>query len=355
MHCILHIGTRKTGSSSIQGYLKKNAKALEHQGILVPSNASENGFQFSVSADPLMSLWFYLARENIKTEDDLKKMQTRTRHYLDQDIARVNPKTVILSSEDFSFFTDERQTRFAKEYFNQFSSFSVVVYLRRQDRYVVSDISTGLLNGGQKSFTLRDDPAALEHLNYKKLIDAWANVFGKEAMKIRIFEPAHMTGGDLLTDFCSMTGIDTHGLEDPDFANPSVTAVAQSFLRIANQKIPSIDDQGNFNHSRGPLNMVLIKHFNGRPPLPARGDAEKFYAYFRQSNEALRQEYLPNHPQPIFTEDFSTYPDISEEQQLGFEDGANLAVTLWEDSQLEIGRLKRKIAQLEGPKKSKII
>ena len=317
----------------------------------MPRNVAENGFQFSVASDPLMTLWFYLARESIKTEAELKVLQDRTRRDLNADIDRVKPRTVILSSEDFSFFTDERQTRFAKEYFNQFSSYSVVVYLRRQDRYVVSDISTGLLNGGQKSFTLRDDPAALKHLNYKELIDAWATVFGREAMKIRVFEPEHLKGGDLLTDFCGLTGIDMHGLTTPELANPSVTAVAQSFLRIANQEIPSILENGDFNHSRGPLNMVLIKYFSGKPPLPSRHEAENFYNYFRASNEALRQEYLAGHAGPIFKEDFSTYPEVGEEQQLEFKDGAELAVTLWRDSQQEIATLKRKLEALENRKR----
>ncbi|MHA3913622.1 hypothetical protein [Halovulum sp. GXIMD14793] len=177
------------------------------------------------------------------------------------------------------------------------------------------------------------------------LIDAWANVFGREAMNIRIFEPEYLIEGDLLADFCALAGIDRAGLTSPDIENPSVTAVAQSFLRVANQKLPSILPGGDFNHARGPLNMALIKHFSGRPPLPARREAEHFYDYFRASNERLRARYLPGTEAPLFAEDFSTYPETSEEQQLSFEDGANLAVTLWSEAQGEIARLKEELAK----------
>lgn len=345
MRCILHIGTRKTGSSSIQSYLKQNAQPLSEQGYLMPACLAENGFQIAVASDPLRKLWYYCAREDIKTDEDFVRFRDLTYGNLRAEIAEHQPHTVILSSEDLSLYIDQQQTDYLRDRLSMFSQIDVLCYIRRQDRYIVSDFSTGLLNGGV-GFPLDGDPAQATYLNYKHMIDLWAGAFGREAITLRIFEPAHLKNQDLITDFCDFAGLDSSAFEPGEVRNASVTAAAQAFLRVANEALPGILPDGSFNWKRGPLNAALLAHYSGAPPMPPRAVAKRFYDFFRDSNEALRKAYLPDHPAPLFAEDFQRYPEAGEEAELTFHDGAELAVRIWSEAQEQNRKLRQKIRSL---------
>lgn len=347
MRCILHIGTRKTGSTSIQYYMKDNAEALLKQGVLYPQKIAPNGFQLAVATDPRMVLWYYLGRENIKTKAEVEAFAAEVKNKLRKEIAESRPETVIFSSEDLSFFINDDQTASIKAFLDDlgFSEYDIICYIRRQDRYVVSDITTALVNGGQP-FTLQGNPEIVPHLNYKRLIDAWATAFGRNAVNIHVFEPSKMVHGDLLADFCAFAGVDDTGFVPASADNSSITAAAQAFLRVVNEKYPAFLPSGEFNEKRGQIGRILSENFGGKPPLPARAEAEAFYEHFRASNEELRRVYFPEQEHPVFNEDFSTYPEIGEEVSLTFRDGAELGAALWGEMQSEISGIRNENREL---------
>nr|WP_321446404.1 hypothetical protein [uncultured Cohaesibacter sp.] len=61
-------------------------------------------------------------------------------------------------------------------------------------------------------------------------------------------------------------------------------------------------------------------------------EAKAFLAQFKDVNDKLRQECLPDMEEPIFDDDFSDYPDTLESSQPKYEEAVALAVKLWKQA-----------------------
>jgi len=64
----------------------------------------------------------------------------------------------------------------------------VVLYLRRQDELAVSRYNTRIKNGQTRREIFYPKDASSPYYDYRRLLDHWSAVFGKEALRPRIFE-----------------------------------------------------------------------------------------------------------------------------------------------------------------------
>lgn len=159
MHCILHIGTDKTGTKSLQKSFALQRQILLKQDILYPVTGT--GAERGKFANRHIGLRF--AFEQLKPQDNPKQkllgldshegIAFYQKHFperFDDELARYGGvKSVILSDEDLFVSSRAATMEKLREFLlARFTSIEVVVYLRDTHEYLPSAYSQHVKQGG---------------------------------------------------------------------------------------------------------------------------------------------------------------------------------------------------------------
>lgn len=233
----LHIGTEKTGSTSIQRFLTKNASLLlSKHGILWPQDPKvfRNNGHFPIAGsflDPKDC--DFLPQKAITTPlDAIAALKT--------ECDNRDPRISIISAEHFSSrFNDSNISELARLLAD--FDVTVLVYVRRQDKMALSYFSTGVRYGRREWFSQTEVNPSNSIYNIRALLDAWSRYFGKDKIEVRIFEKSKLIGGDVLVDLLSLLGVENN----PDFQtvdfyeNKALTLEQIGFLIDINKHLPT--------------------------------------------------------------------------------------------------------------------
>ncbi len=308
---IFHIGTEKTGTTSIQEMLARNQAALARQGFHVATCLGGPNHKY---------LAIYAGSE-AATRDlcagvpgGRAAVQATLPARLRAEVEALPPHiyTVIFSGEHcHGRLASAAEIRRLQDLTTPlFAAVTILVYLRRQDEVAVSLYSTRLRGErfDRAAILPETDPLPERvrlYFDYHALVSAWAGVFGHEAMRVRLFEPASLLGGDAVRDFAAACGFDAAALAPTPLRNRSLNAVAQELLRriaARRRQMPAAAPP------RPSLLPFLGADSLGPPRLPGRAAAARFLARFAESNERLRAAFFPDRPS-LFSEDLGRYPE----------------------------------------------
>jgi len=252
---ILHIGTGKTGSTSIQDSLGHARDALLEKNIYYPSNKPFNHIFTFVPIfleDPEKS--FVFRRNLLQSEDKRIKVNNFRKGWL-KEIKACNKDNFIISAEDFTlpFFKVDSVTRlkkFAEEYFKEVT---IIAYVRHYDQWIPSQMQQAVKNGAVKDireiadFFLNCPPL----ISYRKNLRKWIKVFGRENIVIRPFDPHVFYNGSLLADFFQACGLPADDISIPEIrSNEAIGKYAVAFLQKYNRTYP-VFIEGSANPERG--------------------------------------------------------------------------------------------------------
>lgn len=203
--CILHIGTEKTATTSVQQTLFANIDRLAEHKIVYPRLGPQV---------PHSGLVVYVAQNKSRVEDlfvdagfpiggSVRAFEGRMQRMLDAATRAAPDALFILSTEHaHSRLLDPAEVRRLRKFLRRyFDDIEIVVYLRRWDRVARSHYSTGLKNGETRAFDFaayRDGP----YLDYAGLLDRWSAAFGADKLSVAIYEDAIRDGGSVVADFC---------------------------------------------------------------------------------------------------------------------------------------------------------
>src|SRR5262249_44528591 len=117
-----------------------------------------------------------------------------------------------------------------------FENIYVVVYIRRQDDYLLSSYSTYVKNGATEAAALPEDDKEMARYDHWQLLSRWARVFGRDRIICRKYERSSLVAGSIEDDFLNAIGIPLNlGLEKQAGLNESLDASALEFLRLLNK------------------------------------------------------------------------------------------------------------------------
>ena len=339
--CILHIGTEKTGTSSIQGFLAGNRRQLIRQGILYPEAAGlGGGSQWEFVACVQDAPWGTDIGRRLAIADagDQQRFRDELATQLEAEISGAPAaRTLLISSEHMhSRLPGIRQIAKLKSFLDMFAeTFEIVLYLRRQDRVSVSTYLHRIRMGQEHPaiFPRGHNGERLYYYDYERLFESWAAVFGEANIKLRLFSADEWHGRDLITDFCEACGIDAAPLARTRPLNESVTLAAAQFIGELSRQLPRSENASDIATHDGMV-ALISELFRDNPKPAGRQDAEAFYALFEESNERLRRRALPDRQAPLFDADFSAYPEQVE--PLGapdYSEAVAIAVAIWRHTQ----------------------
>ena len=300
---VLHIGTEKTGSTSIQNFLKRNIDQLKRNGVYVPQTpmvaqgnhrwipllANNNGFSDA-----------FIVSQNFNGEEDRKqKISKKRKQFIDEcQSAKSACNTIILSSEHIhSRLTTsqeiERLRNLVKEVAHEIV---VVIYIRDPLRTAVSLLSTAIKFGGTSRTLPSPSSRYFNYIcNHGQTISLWEECFPGAKIAVRRFGRSYLAKGDIVIDFCSQF-IDDFCEEDYEFPKPSnetLSLTGMALLRKLNEQFPYIVN-GEINLMRGTIKDFVMKNtLDGSKFLPCRDEFEAYKNHFSESCERVRSHCFP--------------------------------------------------------------
>ena len=221
----LHIGSHKTGTTSIQNFLAGNRALL-----------ASRGYGYPVSGNDL-NLGGVLGKSRAEGETStaIGRMGPR-KTGLVESITSQPADTVIGSSESFSYAHDAQDIQeFADLLRPHFATIKIITYLRRQDQLAVSHHQEGANPQHKPAIQLHGySPTALpttndlqhRYMDYATRIGLWADAFGEDAVVVRVYDRKVLKSGDSVADFLEIVG-----LGDLNFSSQVEKNVSMGFMQ----------------------------------------------------------------------------------------------------------------------------
>lgn len=200
----VHAGYPKTGTTTIQRFLKRNRGVLKDIGVLYPKTGIQ-GTGHVEFAIPFLSKQYLnrMRKSNLLGDGD---SASQIKKQIGQEISESGTgiKSVIVSAESFHGADKEGLSRLVKLYKTDFE-LKVIIYIRRQDRYAES-IHAQAYRVREMGFN-RDQLLRRGYLNYDYFINLWIEPFGSDNLILREY-PEQAFNGQLVNDFLTAVSIE---------------------------------------------------------------------------------------------------------------------------------------------------
>lgn len=311
MKAFLHIGTEKTGTTTIQNFLAKNRQHLLSHGYLYPESPGKTNHIrlpiFALDSNKCRDIHQFI---ELNTIEKINRFKRKFPQRLKHELTLSNCETVILSSEHCSSrLIDEQDIKCLKNLLdNFFDDIEVIIYLRRQDKFLASTYSTAIRSGHTYRFTIPSQKRIETRYNYYNILNKFAKVFGKNKITVRIFESSQMIEGDLIKDFMNTIGLKVdNSYHSVSNLNTSLDVYSLEYIRLLNKNLKRIVKQGadkQINKIIKRLKVYCNQSQKKHPPLLSEKMAREFMLFFEESNQKVAKNYLNRPDGKLFNDDF---------------------------------------------------
>lgn len=246
--CVLHVGMAKTGSTSIQATL---AALPPSPGFVFLQHGEANAAR-ALSAAFMSDAERY--RPNRKRGHDAQQLQRKGRQALARFSQSLSDdvRMAVLSSEMIPGFDHDTLVAMRDWLRQRFDRIRVLAYVREPAGYMESMAQQSLKNGNGEIDLERRYP------DYRGHFEPLEQVFGREAIEYRLFEPAALHQGCVVRDFAREIGLSLS--EDAVVrVNEGLSRRAVALLLIYRQRFP------RFGHGPHAMrrNRALVRWLSG--------------------------------------------------------------------------------------------
>ena len=321
--CLLHIGTEKTGTTTLQSFLGANRAKLAKHGFFVPASLSP----YQAVANHQRLTTFSLRESNLgddlrraaglSSSEDVQSHRAKVRADFIAELSQEKPSAerLLLSNEHCHsrlVFLDEVET--LRDFIMEFAEkVIVVVYLRPQHQLAIS-LYNQALRAGYYDIGILPSFSTTErrwverrYFDYWDLLSRWSAVFGRANIRPNIFEVNRLVNRSIIDDFLKVLDLSDETLIRPTDRNKSLSAGAQPAMNALNRYARS----GRMSITprlRARAIALLEALSNDEGVLPSRSEVTAFYRQFAEGNELVRKNYYPDQA-ALFELDFSRYPE----------------------------------------------
>lgn len=233
---LLHIGTPKTGTTSIQNALARAERAGGLAPIRYPLPHGQNDhWLLALLYFPHRDLPRWMRVTHPHDDDRFRSAREGYRRFLFRELR--SAPAAILSAEVLSLFPVNAVDRFRDDLESAgFGEFHVVVYIRDPADYYLSLRQQSLRSPGNLAAVA--DPAAF-HYDFRGMVDRWEQVFPG-----RLLVRKYPSGSDVLDDFASLlkTHMGVSLARSPARLNASISAEGMHILHEYRQTFSPDDD-----------------------------------------------------------------------------------------------------------------
>ena len=201
--CVIHIGTPKTGTTSLQDFFFQNQSNLIKKNIFYPEAfGKKNHVKLIICvANPNKTKGKLHLGAGV-TDENQEEFRNKTKQFFKKEIENIQCTKLLISSEALAWLLkEEYEIRSLKEFLDNFvENYKIIVYLRPQHELAISAYST-ILHFGVKNTRVLAEAEYNPNLDYERLLSHWEKVFGKENLNPKIFSRKEFPGEDIKKDF----------------------------------------------------------------------------------------------------------------------------------------------------------
>tara|TARA_B100001093_G_scaffold363533_1_gene348285 strand:+ start:455 stop:1528 length:1074 start_codon:yes stop_codon:yes gene_type:complete len=343
---VLHIGTQKTGTTSIQKCFKINRKLLASKNIFSPKTLDiGNGHHRWITAISNNEKYVdaFIANQQFKTTDDRrKKIEQKTNEFIKEVKDGENGKWIISCEHAQSELKTKEEIQRLKNILEKlFEKITIILYIRKPISSTISMWSTDIKYGARYSEMPDPTKPFFENIvNHKKTLEKWISIFSKKQILVRRFQSKDFRNGSLIEDFFYAAGIEfKKDYVMPEKENQSLSFLGIKSLGYINEFIPFFKKDEEYIHgvSRNKERSILmhyIEKFTSKDQkyLPRKEMYFKYEKYYEDSSEWVRKEFFPEDSTLWNTsgkEEYQDdiYPKINASEQMLL----NIIIRLWKE------------------------
>ncbi len=316
MTAYVHIGTMKTGTSSIQNFLYLNRNLLQKQNYYYP--ISIKNYNRLNDHNPFAHRFNTLLNKT----NDLKSF-SRTFNYLSDEIRTCNCNNVIISTENTQWLLNSQKkvVCFFSFLTSIFNSIKIIIYLRDIVELFISMCSQAVKDNTHLNYHFlhpHQNEKAKILSNYRQTLQWWGDVFGRENLIVRLFDKNEFYQGDLLKDFIHSIGLKWDDkFQIPKRENETLDLIGFELLSRINKLNPFMFKSRYFDiveyFDKNCTNGYQYISLKFQPPKEV---TQSYIDYFKESNEWVRKEFFPYKERLFPKKDLTDYKENYELKEM---------------------------------------
>ncbi|HED0456729.1 TPA: hypothetical protein R4K10_001367 [Campylobacter coli] len=334
MTAYVHIGTEKTGTTSIQEFLYINKSIIQKQNyFFAQSIGIKNHWDLAFLGYSLNKKDSYILNNSLWNFQAIKQHKKNIFSKI-KDEVKFNHKIIFSSELLQSRLTRKREIVKLYTFLKKigFTNIKVICYIRDANEMLRSLLSEAIKWEEIDSFELKEEKEEYKlgykknlfhfhHIcNHKQTLQWWGEIFGKENLIVRLFDNNEFYQGDLLKDFIHSIGLEWDDeFIIPPKQNESLDLLGIDLLRRINKFLPLFCNNAR-NIFRGDLHHFAAKHFTSKDShlkfQPPKEVVQSYIDYFEESNEWVRKEFFPHKERLFSKKDLTDYKENYELKEM---------------------------------------
>lgn len=299
---VLHIGSGKTGTSSIQHFLKQNRTRLARSGTLVPREPGEDRhvqLGLYIKSDEVLESRLSWKRLGFSSPAEFRR---DFRRRLVSEIEESGLSRVLMSDEGLYASSEPALGRLRELVDEIARSLRLVVYLRRQDDFACSRYQQSVKTGCVQPLSEWLQEEKDWFYDYARLLERLDRILAPTELVVRRFERDRFVDGSLSQDFLVAAGVESHQeeLTQVQNRNESLDAESVEFLRLLN--LDRVEREGATPGmiDNRPNVQILMKQSSGPTLTLPAPLLDAFMARWDESNREVAATFLDDPSGELF-------------------------------------------------------
>ncbi len=318
MTAYIHIGTPKTGTTSIQTFMSTNYE-----------NLLKKKFVYSMSIRERQQHWDLVRLTNIhclKVKNEQQKLFYQEKiEKLKQEIKENKDRIFIFSTEGLTWLlnlTNIEPVKALNDLLHNlgFNDIKIILYLRNQADLMVSMSSQEIKdchNFYVASALPFQYPRTSNMFDFKNIISKYVEVFNKENLIVKLFDKNEFKDGDLLKDFANAIGLEwDDNFIIPDNQNETLDLMGFELGKRINFHLKNGRERNLHGLTLPISSLYLCSRDKDLKFMPKKEHYQIWNDYFEESNEWVRKEFFPHKERLFPKKDLSNYKENYELKEM---------------------------------------
>lgn len=285
---IIHAGTPKTGTTAIQLFLSAHRSEFLEYGYWYPHLGVPEEHPFAQH---------YLA-QHFTSNDRSEKTESAWLTFLEESRNYPN-KAILISSENFWWLGDNNAIEALLSALIEHFDPTILFYLRRQDCYIQALYCTLILYFNERR-CFQEFNHSIDK-NYYSILNRWSEVFGKDKIKVRVYEREQLVNHDIVSDFLNATQIECNLPSE----NTTYKNINTNIPRHAIDLFFHLNQNSDKQQMISSLRSLVHQLYQGRSfPYSYLGvkETKAMLEFYAESNRKVAVEYLGRNDGKLFQE-----------------------------------------------------